>query len=97
MLKDFLALFSNFVGVSYLEQEEAMHREYETLADTKDITISKLIFNYEVQRAYGEKQQLISFQKQPQVPLLQAYSDASDKFDPSDDSFFSYDFLGHAT
>ncbi|CAH9143430.1 unnamed protein product [Cuscuta epithymum] len=55
------------------------------------------VFNYEVQRAYGEKQESLSFEKQPQIPLIQAYFDASDNFDYSDDSFFSDDFLGHAT
>ncbi|CAH9110110.1 unnamed protein product [Cuscuta epithymum] len=71
-----------------------MHCEHETSVDSEDITISKLIFNYEVQRAFGEKQ---SLEKQPHIPLLQAYSDASNSFDYSDDSFFSDDFLGHAT
>ncbi|CAH9090810.1 unnamed protein product [Cuscuta epithymum] len=96
-LNDFMRLFANFVGLCYSEQEEPMHQKNETSADTEEISISKLIFNYEVQRAYGEKQQPLYFEKQPQTPLIQAYSDASNDFDPSDDSFFSDDFLGHAT
>ncbi|CAH9148634.1 unnamed protein product, partial [Cuscuta epithymum] len=97
-LNDFLTLFSNFVELSYLEQDETTHWEHESTTYSEEITISKLIFNYEVQRAYSENQQpLLSFEKQPQIPLLQAYSDASDNFDHSDDSFFSDDFLGHAT
>ncbi|CAH9115157.1 unnamed protein product, partial [Cuscuta epithymum] len=95
-LNDFLRLFSNFVGLSYIEQEALTHLEHES-TPTEDITISKLIFNYEVQKAYGEKQDPLSFEKQPQIPLIQAYSDASDNFDHSDDSYFSDDFLGHAT
>ncbi|CAH9067615.1 unnamed protein product [Cuscuta europaea] len=31
------------------------------------------------------------------LPLIQAFSDASDDFDHSDDSLFTDDFLGHAT
>ncbi|CAH9072700.1 unnamed protein product [Cuscuta epithymum] len=94
-LNVFLTFFSNFV--SELEQQEFRHWEHETSADTEVITISKLIFNYEVQRAYSGKQQPPSLEKQPQIPLIQAYSDASDSFDHSDESFFSDDFLGHAT
>ncbi|CAH9133613.1 unnamed protein product [Cuscuta epithymum] len=96
-LNVFMRLFANFVGLCYSEQEEPMHQKNETSTDTQEISISKLIFNYEVQRAYGEKQQPLYFEKQPQTPLIEAYSDASDDFDPSDDSFFSDDFLGHAT
>ncbi|CAH9107029.1 unnamed protein product [Cuscuta epithymum] len=96
-LKNFLTLFSNFAELPYLVREEIMDWEHDTLGDYEEITISKLIFNFEIQRAFGEKQQPLSFEKQPQIPLLQAYSDASDSFDYSDDSFYSDDFLGHAT
>ncbi|CAH9108714.1 unnamed protein product [Cuscuta epithymum] len=95
-LLKFLAIFSNFVGKPQLVQEEPMHSEFETSAELT--SISKLIFNFEVQRAYVEKQKTASTEKQPLISsLLQAYSDASDSFDPSDDSYFSDDFLGHAT
>ncbi|CAH9105120.1 unnamed protein product [Cuscuta epithymum] len=96
-LHDFLAIFSNFVGLTSLVQEEPTQLEHETIADTEESTsISKLIFNFEVQRAYAEKHQPPT-EKQSKLALVQAYSDASDSFDPSDDSHFSDDFLGHAT
>ncbi|CAH9114184.1 unnamed protein product [Cuscuta europaea] len=95
-LHDFLTLFSNFVELSILRQEEVKFWEHENTGESEEITISKLIFNYEVQRAFGETQQLLTFEKHPQNPILQAYSDASDSYDHSDESFFSDDFLGHA-
>ncbi|CAH9075469.1 unnamed protein product [Cuscuta epithymum] len=98
-LKDFLAIFSNFVGLTNLIQEIPMHLENEPLTGIEE-TISKLIFNFEVQRAYVVTEPLHSSEKQaitPQMPQNQAYSDASDNFDYSDDSFYTDDFLGHAT
>ncbi|CAH9095344.1 unnamed protein product [Cuscuta europaea] len=55
-VNQFLKLFSNFVGYSGIEQDDPIHWERETTIDIKDITISKLIFNYEVQRTFGNKE-----------------------------------------
>ncbi|CAH9054198.1 unnamed protein product [Cuscuta epithymum] len=97
-LLEFLAMFSNIVGISVLVQEEPMHLEPETTTNTVEPTsISKLIFNFHIQGAYAEQQQTHTSEILPKIPLIQAYSDASDSYNPSDDSFFSDDFLGHAT
>ncbi|CAH9135848.1 unnamed protein product [Cuscuta epithymum] len=98
-LKDFLSTFSNFVRLTNSVQEPPMHLEQESSARTEE-TISKLIFNFEVQRAYAIKHLPHSSEKQPMIPRLpqiHTYSDASDSFDYFDDSFFQDDFLGHAT
>ncbi|CAH9092450.1 unnamed protein product [Cuscuta europaea] len=39
----------------------------------------------------------LQHRKKPELPLIQAFSDASDDFYHSDDSLFTDDFLGHAT
>ncbi|CAH9124543.1 unnamed protein product [Cuscuta epithymum] len=97
-LLEFLAMFSNTVGISALVQEDQMHVKPKTTADTIEPTsISKLIFNFQIQGAYTEQQQTHCSEIPPKLPLLLAYSDASDSYDPSDESFFSDDFLGHAT
>ncbi|CAH9094086.1 unnamed protein product [Cuscuta epithymum] len=97
-LLNFLAVLSNFVGKPHSVQEESMHSEHQSSPDPDEMTsISTLIFNFEVRRAYEEKQQPHSSEKQPIIPLLQAYSDASDSYDPPADSYFSDDFLRHTT
>ncbi|CAH9093261.1 unnamed protein product [Cuscuta europaea] len=78
-LLDFLAIFSNFVGISNLELEEPMHRSQETSLITEEPTsISKLIFYFQIQGAYLEKHWSPPPEKQNR--LIQAFSDASDCF-----------------
>ncbi|CAH9120598.1 unnamed protein product [Cuscuta epithymum] len=66
-------------------------------------SISKLILNFQIQgdlrieSECNENQIVLSSEKQPKLPQIEAYSDASDSYDYSDDSFYRDDFLGHAT
>ncbi|CAH9098818.1 unnamed protein product [Cuscuta europaea] len=91
-----MAVFSNIVGVSGLVQEEPMHQLSEITSITQEPTsISKLIFDCQIQEAYSEKK--CSPIPSEQHRLVQAYSDASYNFYQSDDSFYMDDFLGHAT
>ncbi|CAH9115264.1 unnamed protein product [Cuscuta europaea] len=59
------------------------------------VSISKLIFNYQARDI--ENFDVYSSREQPELSLIQAYSDASHNFDFSDDYFFTYEFLRHAT
>ncbi|CAH9124391.1 unnamed protein product [Cuscuta epithymum] len=84
-------------GLSKTVQDDSLSLHHRSVPQTEDPTsISKLIFNYHIQTADAEKTHVFSFGKQPELPLNQAYSDASDDFDHSDDSLFTDDFLGHA-
>ncbi|CAH9137061.1 unnamed protein product [Cuscuta epithymum] len=97
-LLKFLNIFSNFVGHSKSMQDDSISLQHGSLLETEDHTsISKLIFNYQIQAAITETNHVFSSGKQHQLPLIQAYSDASDDFDHSDDSLFTDDSLGHAT
>ncbi|CAH9130402.1 unnamed protein product [Cuscuta epithymum] len=97
-LLKFLNVFSNFVGMSTYVQDDSINLQHGSTIETEDPTsISKLIFNYQIYAASTENLQVHCPGKQLQLPLIQAYSDASDSFEHSDDSFFTDDFLGHAT
>ncbi|CAH9130401.1 unnamed protein product [Cuscuta epithymum] len=79
-------------------QDDSINLQHGSTIETEDPTsISKLIFNYQIYAASTENLQVHCPGKQLQLPLIQAYSDASDSFEHSDDSFFTDDFLGHAT
>ncbi|CAH9104339.1 unnamed protein product [Cuscuta epithymum] len=94
----FLNIFSNFVWLSKSVQDDSISFQHGRMSEIKEPTsISKLIFIYQIKAAGIENQQVFSSEKQPQLPQIQAYSDASDDFDHSDDSLFTNDFLGHAT
>ncbi|CAH9136941.1 unnamed protein product [Cuscuta epithymum] len=51
-------------------------------------TPSKLIFDFQIQGAYADQQQTHTSEIHPKLPLIQAYLDVSDSYDPSDDFFF---------
>ncbi|CAH9103136.1 unnamed protein product [Cuscuta epithymum] len=94
----FLNIFSNFVGLSKSMQDDSAFLQHRSkLAPEDPTSISKLILHYQIQTIDTENQHVFSCEKQPQLSPIQAYSDASDDFNHSDDSFFTDDFLGHAT
>ncbi|CAH9114676.1 unnamed protein product [Cuscuta epithymum] len=94
----FLNILTNFVGISKTVPDDSISLLHGNEQQTEDPTsISKLIFNYQIQTGDTKNTHAINFGKQPELPLIQAYSDASDDFDYSDDSLFTDDFLGHAT
>ncbi|CAH9064864.1 unnamed protein product [Cuscuta epithymum] len=95
-LHEFLGVFSNFVGIFDLVQEEPMHQLQEVTGFTEEPTsISKLIFDSQIRGAFPKQQWSPTLVEHPR--LVEAYSDASDNFYQSDDSFYMDDFLGHAT
>ncbi|CAH9138977.1 unnamed protein product [Cuscuta epithymum] len=92
----FINIFSNFAGPPESVQDDSISLQYRSTYEIEDNTsISKLILNYQIQAASIENQ--LVFTPMKQLPRIEAYSDASDGFDHSDDSFFRDDFLGHAT
>ncbi|CAH9071272.1 unnamed protein product [Cuscuta epithymum] len=96
-LNAFLNIFSNFVGLSVQEDPMILAPRHMT-GNEVGLSISKEILNLDILGAGVTFQETHSVENPKQKhSLLQAYSDASDSFDPSDDSFFSDDFLGHAT
>ncbi|CAH9104610.1 unnamed protein product [Cuscuta epithymum] len=97
-LLQFINIFSNFVGITKYVQDDSINLQLRSTIESEDPTsISKLILNSQIQGQCTENQNVISSEKEPELPRIQAYSDASDSFDYSDDSFFADDFLGHAT
>ncbi|CAH9124420.1 unnamed protein product [Cuscuta epithymum] len=93
----FITILSNFAGFQKSMQDDSISFQHWSTFETEDPTsISKLIFNFQIEAASTEKQLIYSLEKQPKLTPIQAYSDASDSFDYSDDSF-SDDYLGHAT
>ncbi|CAH9079860.1 unnamed protein product [Cuscuta europaea] len=73
-----------------------MHRLQETMPLIEESTsITKLIFDSQIREAYSDKQ--CSPTPVKHLRLVQAYSDASDSYYQSDDSFSMDDFLGHTT
>ncbi|CAH9094197.1 unnamed protein product [Cuscuta europaea] len=95
----FIKFFSNFVGLQKSLQDDliSFQRSSPTFEVEESTSISKLIFNSQIQESTTGNQQVHSPTRQPQLSPIQAYSGVSDGFDHSDDSFFSDDFLGHAT
>ncbi|CAH9092446.1 unnamed protein product [Cuscuta europaea] len=85
-------------GIPNSMPDESIFLQHRCVLEPEDHTsISKLIFNYQIQAAGNKNNQVFHDRKKPELPLIQAFSDASDDFYHSDDSLFTDDFLGHAT